>query len=69
MSKDSNSKDDQSSVFQANIVNEKGEEVPITDSMVSESMEDAKLQSIGTHTGYNKVVTDEMLRKAQEEKK
>lgn len=69
MSKDINSKDDQSSVFQANIVNEKGEEVPITESMVNESMAEAKLKSIGTHTGYNKAITDEMLRKAQEEKK
>ncbi|GAB1264918.1 hypothetical protein NBRC116493_21810 [Aurantivibrio infirmus] len=68
MTKDSNSKDELSSVFQANIVNEKGEEVPITESMVEESMAEAKLQSIGTHTGYNKAITDEMLRKAQEKK-
>lgn len=43
------------------IVNEKGEEVPITDEMVSQSLDEIKLQSMGVHTGINKIITDEML--------
>jgi hypothetical protein len=46
---------------QAHIVNEKGEEIPITDEMVAESMADVKLQSIGVHTGFTKIITDDML--------
>lgn len=44
-----------------NIINEHGEEVPITDDMVSESMTKIKLHSIGTHTGFTKAVSDDML--------
>ena len=46
---------------QAYVINEKGEEVPITDLMVEESMKEIKLQSIGAHTGFNKIITDDML--------
>ena len=43
------------------IVTESGEEIPITDEMVAESMADIKLQSIGAHTGFTKAITDDML--------
>ena len=43
------------------VVNEKGEEVPITDEMVEQSLDEIKLQSMGVHTGINKIITDEML--------
>lgn len=43
------------------VLNEKGEEVPITEEMVEQSMTEVKLQSMGVHTGYNKIITDEML--------
>jgi hypothetical protein len=49
------------SVFQGYIINEKGEEVPITQGMVDESLKKAKLKSIGAHTGYTKAITDDML--------
>lgn len=51
---------------QAYVINEKGEEVPITDLMVEESMKEVKLQSIGAHTGFNKVITDDMLENPEE---
>lgn len=54
-------KENTSSVTHGYIINEKGEEVPITEEMVAKSMEEAKLQSIGTHTGYTKAITDDML--------
>lgn len=44
-----------------NIINENGEEVPITDDMVSESMNKIKLHSIGAHTGFTKAISDDML--------
>ena len=44
------------------ILNENGEEVPITDEMVTNAMKDIKLQSIGAHTGFNKAITDDMLK-------
>ena len=43
------------------IINDRGEEIPITEEMVAQSMADIKLQSIGTHTGYNKAISDDML--------
>lgn len=43
------------------VLNERGEEVPITDEMVTDAMRKIKLQSIGAHTGFNKAITDEML--------
>lgn len=55
------------SPFQAFIVNENGEEIPITDGMVEESMRKAKLKSIGAHTGYTKVITDEMIASRKKE--
>jgi len=45
------------------VINEKGEEVPITEEMVTQSMSEVKLHSIGAHTGCHQVVTDEMLTK------
>ena len=48
-------------VSQGHIINEKGEEIPITDEMVADSMADIKLQSIGAHTGFTKAITDDML--------
>ncbi|MGI1679952.1 MAG: hypothetical protein K6L75_14515 [Cellvibrionaceae bacterium] len=45
------------------VINEKGEEVPITDEMVSRSMDEVKLHSIGAHTGHHKIITDDMLEK------
>ncbi len=60
MTKDHDS-DDKESSAQGCILNEKGEEIPITDKMVTEAMKDIKLQSIGAHTGFNKAITDDML--------
>lgn len=48
------------------LLNEKGEEVPITDEMVQDSMAEIKLKSIGAHTGFNKIITDEMILDAEE---
>ncbi len=45
------------------VINEKGEEVPITEEMVAQSMSEVKLHSIGAHTGYHQVLTDEMIKK------
>lgn len=50
-----------SKTAQAYVINEKGEEIPITDEMVAQSMAEVKLNSIGAHTGFNKVITDDML--------
>lgn len=50
------------SPVQGYVLNEKGEEVPITDDMVTDAMKDIKLQSIGAHTGFNKAITDDMLK-------
>lgn len=47
---------------QGYILNEKGEEVPITDEMVTDAMKKIKLQSIGAHTGFTKAITDDMLK-------
>ncbi|MGH1470759.1 MAG: hypothetical protein ACRBCS_06170 [Cellvibrionaceae bacterium] len=59
--------DDKSSSKPSNplgfVLNEKGEEVPITEEMVKQSMEEAKLQSIGAHTGHHKIITDDMIKK------
>lgn len=46
---------------QGYILNDKGEEVPITDDMVTDAMKKIKLQSIGAHTGFTKAITDEMI--------
>ena len=43
------------------VLNDKGEEVPITDEMVKQSLDEVKFQSMGVHTGINKIITDEML--------
>ena len=48
-------------ICHGHIVTESGEEIPITDEMVAESMADIKLQSIGAHTGFTKAITDDML--------
>lgn len=50
-----------SSPAQGYILNDKGEEIPITDKMVNEAMRRIKLQSIGAHTGFTKAITDEMI--------
>ena len=55
--------------FQAYIVNEQGEEVLITDEMIDEAMTDIKLQSIGAHTGFTKIITDEMLEESKNKSK
>lgn len=52
---------DKTSPSQGFILNEKGEEIAITDTMVTEAMRKIKLQSIGAHTGFNKAITEEML--------
>ena len=52
---------DKTPEFQGYVVNEKGEEVPITEEMMADSMRKVKLQSIGAHTGYTKAVTAEMV--------
>lgn len=59
----SDSKDNKTSGVLGYVINEKGEEVEITEEMVKESMDEAKLQSIGAHTGYHKKITDDMLEK------
>lgn len=51
--------------YQAYWVNEKGEEIPITEEMMAESMSKIKLKSIGTHTGYSKAITPDMLKEAE----
>lgn len=43
------------------VLNEKGEEIPITDEMVQQSLDEIKYQSMGVHTGINKIITDDML--------
>ena len=50
--------------FRAYLVNEKGEEVPITEDMMADSMAKIKLKSIGAHTGYQKAITNQMLSEA-----
>ncbi|MEX1033443.1 MAG: PA1571 family protein [Cellvibrionaceae bacterium] len=67
MSRDNNANHDKP-VFRGYVINEKGEEVPITDDMVAKSMAEAKLKSIGAHTGYTKAVTDEMLQEHDSKK-
>ena len=47
--------------YQAYLVNEKGEEIPITEEMMADSMAKIKLKSIGTHTGYTPAITPDML--------
>lgn len=56
------SKPSASSPPQGYILNEKGEEIPITEEMVTDAMKKIKLQSIGAHTGFNKAITDEMIK-------
>lgn len=46
---------------QGYILNDQGEEIPITDEMVTDAMKKIKLQSIGAHTGFTKAITDEMI--------
>ena len=53
--------DEKSAVFQGYVVNEEGEEVPITEEMMADSMARIKLKSIGAHTGYTKAITDDMV--------
>ncbi len=53
-------------VSQGHFINEHGEEVPITDEMVTNSMAEIKLQSIGAHTGFTKAITDDMLPGAED---
>ncbi len=47
--------------YQAYLLNEKGEEIPITEEMMADSMSKIKLKSIGAHTGYSKAITPDML--------
>ena len=53
--------------YQGYVINEKGEEVPITEEMMTESLRKIKLQSIGAHTGYTKAITPEMVAEQTEE--
>ncbi len=59
---------DQPKGMGAYLINEQGEEIPITDEMIDEAMKDIKLQSIGAHTGYTKAITDEMLEEMKQRK-
>lgn len=52
-------------VSECNVINEHGEESPITDEMVVESMSKIKLESIGAHTGFTKAITDQMIADAE----
>lgn len=51
--------------YQAFLVNEKGEEIPITEEMMADSMAKVKLESIGAHTGYSKAITPDMIADAE----
>ncbi len=57
----------QSKDYQGYVINEKGEEVPITEEMMAESLSKIKLKSIGAHTGYTKAITQEMVAEYTEE--
>lgn len=46
---------------QGAIINENGEEVPITDEMIQRALDDIKPKSIGWRTGMMGAITDEML--------
>jgi len=52
--------------YQGYVINEKGEEVPITEEMMAESMRKIKLKSIGAHTGYTKAITPDMVAEQSE---
>ncbi len=65
MSNDSSSNKPKTSSHGA-IIDENGNEVPITDEMIDKACMDAKPQSIGKHTGVMPVITDEMLKKLKE---
>lgn len=47
--------------YQGYVINEKGEEILITEEMMADSMRKIKLKSIGAHTGHTKAVTQEMV--------
>ena len=55
------SKKDKAVDYQGYLINEKGEEIPITEEMMAESMRKIKLKSIGAHTGYTKAITPDMV--------
>lgn len=58
--KDSNDKPEDNSQFA--IINEQGEEIPITEEMIEESFASAKPNSIGKHTIPGMpIITDDML--------
>ena len=68
MSKDKTSgKTDDEIDFHGYFINEQGEEVLITEEMMSNSMAKIKLKSIGAHTGYTKAITDKMVEEYAEE--
>ena len=69
MGNDNNTTKGPQSPSQGFVLNEKGEEIPITDEMVTEAMKDIKLQSIGAHTGFTKAITDYMLPEKDRENK
>lgn len=49
---------------QGAIIDEHGREVPITDEMIQEALDDIKPQSIGWKTGMMEAITDDMLETA-----
>lgn len=52
---------------QGAIIDEHGREVPITDDMIQEALDDIKPQSIGWKTGMMEAITDDMLKDKPEE--
>ena len=52
---------------QGAIIDENGEEVPITDEMIQHALDDIKPQSIGWKTGMMGAITDEMLEQQKKE--
>ena len=57
----STNKSDSAMDYQGYVINDLGEEVPITEEMMAESMRKIKLKSIGAHTGYTKAITPDMV--------
>ena len=64
MTKDPQSKHAEE-LYQGYVINDQGEEIPITEAMLAESLSKIKLKSIGTHTGYTKAITDDMVEEAE----
>ncbi len=54
-------------VAQCAVIDENGEEVPITDEMIQHALDEIKPQSIGWKTGMMEAITDDMLEEAEKQ--